>query len=187
MNQLKFAIFGTGYMAEIYAKLLIENPLSELIGFVGNSSKKCKKISDKYHVHVYDSGKFVDFLQDFNVDVVIVATPEWIRLEPIIASINFNKHIILEKPLADNLDDSYKIINLFKGYSKIIKTCHVLRYNPRFNALFEYLKNDSVGEIRHISSRRNSNNVRVMSSAITFEVKFSDPSFEYQTRSFPLA
>ena len=44
MNQLKFAIFGTGYIAEVYAKLLIENPLSELIGFVGNTSEKCKKI-----------------------------------------------------------------------------------------------------------------------------------------------
>lgn len=161
MNKLKFAIFGTGYMAEVYAKLLIENPLSELIGFVGNTSEKCKKISEKYSVNVYDSGRFADFLKDFNVDVVIIATPEWIRLEPIIASVNFNKHIILEKPLADNLKDSYKIINLFKDYTKIIKTCHVLRYNPRFNALFEYLKNKSVGEIRHISARRNSNNVRV--------------------------
>tara|TARA_Y100000589_G_C27194075_1_gene646016 strand:+ start:1892 stop:2905 length:1014 start_codon:yes stop_codon:yes gene_type:complete len=161
MNKLKFAIFGTGYMAEIYAKLLLDNPLAELIGFVGNSSKTCKRVSEKFSLKVYDSGKFSDFLKDFDVDVVIIATPEWIRLDPIIAAVNSSKNIILEKPLADNIQDSIKIIDLFRDYKKVIKTCHVLRYNPRFNALFEYLKNNTIGEIRHISARRNSNNVRV--------------------------
>ena len=161
MKKLNFVIFGTGYMAELYAKLLIENPLAKLIGFVGNSSKTCKKISEKYALEVYDSGKFSNFLEDFNVDVVLIATPEWIRLEPVISAVNFKKHIILEKPLADNFKDSQKIINLFRDYKKVIKTCHVLRYNPKFNALFEYLKDNSIGDIRHINARRNSNNVRV--------------------------
>ena len=80
MKKLKFAIFGTGNMAEIYAKLLLEHPSSELIGFVGNSSKTCRMISEKYSLPVYKDGNFVGFLQDFELDVVIIETPEWVRL-----------------------------------------------------------------------------------------------------------
>ena len=87
-----------GDLCEYYFNI----PLAELVGFVGNSATTCLKLFEKYLVNSYPNSKYFKFLEDHNIDVVIIATPEWIRLERCRPLSNL-KNIILEKPIADNL------------------------------------------------------------------------------------
>ena len=62
------------------------------------------------------------------IDAVVLATPEWVRVNVIKDIIKFNKHILLEKPLAVNMQDADMIRNMILTYSKKFMVCHPLRY-----------------------------------------------------------
>jgi predicted dehydrogenase len=159
--KIRVAIFGSGQMAKIYAEILSRHDYAQLVGFVGNGANKTELLKSDYGVPAYGNGSYKEFLKDFEVDAVIIATPEWVRLEPIKAVVNAGKSLLLEKPMAENWNDAKSIYSALLGYSKVIQFCHVLRFSPRFYALKQMVDAGRVGEIRHMHGCRNSNNKRV--------------------------
>ena len=54
-----------------------------------------------------------------------------------IKSLNSGAHIFIEKPLAENLEDAYEIINLAKKKNKKIVVGYILRYHPAWKKFIE--------------------------------------------------
>jgi predicted dehydrogenase len=159
--KIRVAIFGSGQMARIYGDVLKKHDLAQLAGFVGNSSDKVEHLKRDYEVPVYGDGNFKNFLNDVEVDAVIIATPEWVRLEPLKAAIDAGKAILIEKPFADSWEEAKQLYEVLNGYSHVIQFCHVLRFSPRFFAMKKMVSEGDVGDIRHMHGCRNSNNQRV--------------------------
>jgi N,N'-diacetyllegionaminate synthase len=101
------------------------------------------------------------FLNEIEVDAVIIATPEWVRREPIQATIDAGKAILIEKPFAESWDEAKQLHKILRSYPHVIQFCHVLRFSPRFFAMKKMVSEGYVGDIRHMHGCRNSNNQRV--------------------------
>lgn len=158
----RFAIFGTGSMASIYAELLFQRADVDLIGVVGNTPETTEKFGSQFGIEAYPHSQFEEMLKEHpDVDAVIIATPEWVREAPIAAAVDSGLNILLEKPFADSWDDCIRYSGLLKNFRGVFDTCHVLRHSPRFFALRNAVADGKIGDVRHIGSRRNSNKVRV--------------------------
>jgi predicted dehydrogenase len=158
----KFAIFGTGQMAAIYAEILQQRPDATLAGAVGNTLEKTEQFARKFEVPAYSNSQYERILKDHpDIDTLIIATPEWVRDEPILAALESKRHILLEKPFADSWEAAVRYRGLFDNFQSVFGICHVLRYSPRFFALRETVQSGRIGTVRHIHARRNSNNQRV--------------------------
>jgi predicted dehydrogenase len=155
------AIFGSGRMSRIYADIIQNNPSSYLVGFVGNTIQKSESLSREYGVPVYSVGDYRGFLSNHKVDALIIATPEWVRLDPIQAALDFQIPMLIEKPFSQSWEEAKKLYELLHSYQQVLQFCHVLRFSPRFDAMKKMISNGDLGELRHMSSRRNSNNVNV--------------------------
>ena len=161
-KKIKFGFIGTGNMAYIYANIINQRYDCDICAVVGNTDKKTKEFAKNFNISGYSNSAYEKmFLNHSEIEVVIIATPEWIRLDPIISSIKFKKHILLEKPFANSLDEAKEINNLLKNYPYVFDICHVLRYSPRFFSLKKSISDGDIGDIRNIYARRNSNNERV--------------------------
>lgn len=162
MKTLRFAIFGTGIMADIYARLLRQRTDCELCAIVGNTREKTDEFVSRFTVPAFYESDYVGMFKALpDIDAVIVATPEWIREKPIQAAIDNNVHILLEKPFADSWTEARKLYGMLHNYPKVVSLCHVLRYSPRFVAMQNAVERGEIGSVRHIYARRNSNNLRV--------------------------
>ena len=162
MNKIKIGIFGTGIMANIYSKIISQRTDCELICVTGNSEINSKKFGEQFGIKYYYNSEYDKMMIDNpELNVIIITTPEWVRIEPVKAAIKYNKHILLEKPFAKSKEDAENLYLLLNNYDKVFEICHVLRYSPRFQALKNSIDQGNIGEIRHIYARRNSNNVRV--------------------------
>lgn len=161
-NILNIGIIGTGLMAEIYAKIIKQRFDCKLVAVTGNTSENTFKFAHKFDIVGYSDSLYDLMFQEHpEIEAVIIATPEWIRIDPIISSIKFNQHILLEKPFTNSIESAYELRKLLEGYSNVFEICHVLRHSPKFYALNKSIKNGDIGDIRHIYARRNSNNLRV--------------------------
>ncbi len=162
IDYLNFGIIGTGLMARTYANIINQRYDCRLKVVAGNTIENTLRFAKMFDIASYSGSAYdIMFEQHPEIHAVVVATPEWIRIEPIKAAIKFNKHILLEKPFSSSIDSAYELKHLLQNYKKVFQICHVLRYNAKFNALNKSIRNGDIGIIRHIYARRNSNNERV--------------------------
>ncbi|MCW1891373.1 Gfo/Idh/MocA family oxidoreductase [Vibrio chagasii] len=69
-------------------------------------------------------------LKSDNVDAVILATPTQMHAEQAIACMEAGKHVLVEIPMADNIEDSYKVVETQKKTGVVAMAGHTRRFNP---------------------------------------------------------
>lgn len=157
---MRIAVVGAGNMGAIYARIVAENPFLELAAIIGNSSERAERLGSQYGTRAYHDGKVAEALEHIqSLDAVIVATPEWVRLNPIQETLRAGKHLLYEKPLAATLPEAEELFQLLASTALDIITMPVfsLRFTPQFAAGRRKVLEGQIGEIRHISTRRNGN------------------------------
>ena len=107
--------------------------------------------------------EFVGFVDPFNndadyknykdvpissFDVVIISTPDDVKIELIEYFLNNNKHVLVEKPLlSDSSNDLTKIHNIAKQNKLICYTAYNHRFEPHFINMKNLIESNKLGEI----------------------------------------
>lgn len=85
--------------------------------------------------------------------VAIVATDDQDHLEPTLYFLERGYHVLLEKPMAPDLESCERIVEAANQASGMSAVCHVLRYTPYFRQLRTMIEQGLVGRvlsIRHL-------------------------------------
>ena len=72
------------------------------------------------------------------VDVVDIVTPTPSHYELCAMAIRKSKHVFVEKPMANTIQEAYSLVKLVKESKVIFQVGHVERFNPAFTALQHY-------------------------------------------------
>lgn len=108
---LKFALVGCGRISVKHAELLGTSKIkgSELVAVCDIVEEKAKKVGNKYNVPHYSD--MDTMMQQEHIDVVSVLTESGNHARHVINLAKYGKHIIVEKPMALNLDDADAMIH----------------------------------------------------------------------------
>ena len=69
-------------------------------------------------------------ISEDNPDAIILATPTQAHAEQAIACMNAGKHVLIEIPMADSLEDSNRVVDKQKETGLTCMAGHVRRFNP---------------------------------------------------------
>ncbi len=84
-------------------------------------------------------------ISEDNPDAIILATPTQAHAEQAIACMNAGKHVLIELPMADSLEDSHRVVDKQKETGLICMAGHVRRFNPSH----QWIKNKiSAGDLK---------------------------------------
>lgn len=125
---LKAGVLGAGHLGKIHLRLLNQSEKYELVGFYDPNEKNAQKVSKEFG---YKSFASIDDLIDA-VDVVDIVTPTLSHYECAKKAIEKGKHIFIEKPIANSVDEAMEIIKLAKTHNVKGQIGHVERFNPAF-------------------------------------------------------
>lgn len=81
------------------------------------------------------------------IDAVTIATPDPFHLEPALKSINAQKHVLIEKPLATNTEDCYKIIEAAKKNNIRVAVDFHKRWDPASISIKNIISRKDIGSI----------------------------------------
>lgn len=132
---LKIGVLGAGHLGKIHIRLLKEIEDFELVGFFDPMLKNALQAEEEFGVPKFDS---IESLIDA-VDVVDVVTPTLSHYECAEKSIKKSKHVFIEKPLTNTLDEAKKLIELSEEANVKVQVGHVERFNPAFVAAEPYI------------------------------------------------
>lgn len=132
---LKFGVVGAGHLGKIHIKILKAAGFAEIVGFYDVSEEVRKSVEEEFGVKAYDD------LEELvhAVDVVDIVTPTITHFEIAQLAMRNFKHVFIEKPLTETLEESRKLIGLATEANVKVQVGHVERFNPAFVAVREEL------------------------------------------------
>jgi predicted dehydrogenase len=83
-------------------------------------------------------------------DVLIIATPDKCHRDHAVAAMAKGYHLLLEKPIANNLIDCKEIVEAARKYDRKIMVCHVLRYTVFYQQIKKLIDEGAIGKVQNI-------------------------------------
>ncbi|OZV66597.1 Gfo/Idh/MocA family protein [Winogradskyella aurantia] len=134
---LKAGVLGAGHLGKIHLRLLKESNKFELIGFYDADAKNAKAVETEFGYKYFNN---IDALIDA-VDVVDIVTPTLSHYECAKQAIKKGKHIFIEKPITNTVEEAETIRTLVAEHGVKGQVGHVERFNPAFTAVKDKIDN----------------------------------------------
>ena len=131
---LKVGVLGVGHLGKFHLNnwLVIEGV--ELVGFFDPGDDNALAVVAKYKIKRFDDAEqLIDAC-----DAVDIVAPTIAHFELCKAAITKGKHVFVEKPLANSMDEARQLVKLAKEANIKFQVGHVERFNPAFLALKNY-------------------------------------------------
>lgn len=143
---MKIGIIGCGLIGNKRAINIHKN--DTIIAVCDTNIKIAKELSTKLNCEY--TNQYNHIIQDKRIDVIIIATPNYLIKEIAIKSLNNKKHVLSEKPLGRNSSESKVINDCAKQNDRIIYTGFNHRFHPAIIKAKQFYDNGVIGDILHI-------------------------------------
>ncbi|MDI9638880.1 Gfo/Idh/MocA family oxidoreductase [Geitlerinema splendidum] len=105
-----------------------------------------KKVASEFGIPKHTTD-YRDILNDKEIDAISVCTPNKVHLQPTIDSLLAGKHVLCEKPLAMNADESRQMCQAEKESGKILQVALQMRFSGPGVFMKDYIDKGNMGDI----------------------------------------
>ncbi len=153
MKTLKVGLLGYGFMGKAHSRAFrdvcrfFDLPFKiEMKVICGRNEFKLKDAAEKYGWKSYETD-WRKVVSDSDIDIIDIATPGYAHKDQVIESAKNKKHIICEKPIANNFPDAVEMYETAKKN----KVKHFVMFNyrrvPAIALAKEMMVSGEIGEI----------------------------------------
>ncbi len=133
---LKVGVLGAGHLGKIHLRLLNQSEKYDLVGFYDADEISGNKVATEFGYKFFNS---IEALIDA-VDVIDIVTPTLSHYECAKQAIAKGKHIFIEKPITNTVEEAEHIRELLAKHNLRGQVGHVERFNPAFIAVKDNIK-----------------------------------------------
>jgi predicted dehydrogenase len=150
-EHITIGIIGAGMIGDVHINTIRNDGRGKVKWIAAATDETLLKKLSKHDIK-HGTLDYNDILNDPEVDAVVIASPPFTHLEMTFAAIESGKHILLEKPMTVNMNESNQIIEKAKNYSKVLLecSCRHARLQPKFRFAKKMIEDGELGEVYHI-------------------------------------
>mgnify|MGYP005848185217 CR=1 FL=1 len=137
MSSLKVGVVGVGRMGQRHCRVYDNIRKVKLVGVSDTNPHLGSQIAQQYDAIYFRN--YVDLLE--NVDVISIATPTQYHYEQTKLALERGVHILVEKPITENLEQAFEILNLVENKDVVFQVGHIERFNPAYIELKNVVEN----------------------------------------------
>jgi predicted dehydrogenase len=139
----------------------IVTPANALLGaeVVAIASRDLERAQDFAAQHSIPMafGSYAELIARDDIDLVYVPLPPSAHLEWCTAALAAGKHVLVEKPFANNAQDAAQMVAAARASGRHLIEGFHYRYHPLFERTLTALRKGEIGRIRHIEAVFNAN------------------------------
>ncbi|MFN5476782.1 MAG: Gfo/Idh/MocA family protein [Sphingobacteriales bacterium] len=144
---LKLGVFGVGHLGKFHLNNWKNIEGVEIVGFYDPSDTNAKEVEEKYGLKRFAEAEELISL----VDAADVVAPTTYHHELCKLALRNGKHVFVEKPMADTMEQAKEILSLVKESKVKFQVGHVERFNPAFLALQGHQLNPMFIEVHRLA------------------------------------
>jgi predicted dehydrogenase len=131
---LKVGVLGVGHLGKFHLNNWKEISGVELVGFYDPNDENAVVVAEKYQLKRFTNPEeLIDLC-----DALDIVAPTFAHFDLCKAGIRKGKHIFVEKPLANTMDEARELVQLAKEANIKFQIGHVERFNPALLALKDH-------------------------------------------------
>src|SRR6185436_17792433 len=118
---IKIGLFGVGHLGKIHLKLLKEIPHFQIVGFFDTDMERAEQVQHENNIPAFSSA---DELIS-QCDAADIVTPTVSHHQLAVKALKSSKHLFIEKPLANTLEEANEIRMLAREAQVKVQVGHV--------------------------------------------------------------
>ncbi|MFN3795181.1 MAG: Gfo/Idh/MocA family protein [Chitinophagaceae bacterium] len=144
---LKVGVFGVGHLGKFHLNNWKEIAGVKLVGFFDPNDAQAKEVAETYGLKRYaDADKLMDAC-----DIVDIVAPTDHHYAICMQAIRKGKHVFVEKPLANTIEEGREIVKLVREANVKLQVGHVERFNPAYMAVKDMQLNPMFIEVHRLA------------------------------------
>lgn len=149
--EIKIGLIGLGTIADRIAKGIICSDNGTLYAVASRSYEKAVAFKEKYQAKkAY--GSYEELLNDKEIDLVYIATINQSHYELIKKSVDYGKHIICEKPLVKNCEQTKEVYAYALSKNIFLMEAQKACFTALTRKIIALIDNDLIGKIQTINA-----------------------------------
>ena len=126
---MKVCLAGHGAFGIKHLEAMAKIPGIEVISLAGSNLDSAREVAQQWKIPHW-SADLAESLAQPGLDAVILTTPTQMHAAQGIACMRAGKHVMIEIPMADSVEDSERLVKVQKESGVIAMAGHTRRFNP---------------------------------------------------------
>ena len=147
------AVVGFGYWGPNIARNLTQLPECELRAICDLDPERLSAPKRLYPGCRLE-GDFQNLLRAPDIDAIAICTPVATHYDLASAALRADKHVLIEKPLADTSEKCERLINLAASRGRVLQVDHTFVYSEPVQAIRSMLDAGDVGDLLYVDAVR---------------------------------
>lgn len=144
---LKVGVFGVGHLGKFHLNNWKEIEGVKLVGFFDPNNDNAKPVAEQYGLKRFaDEEKLIEAC-----DIVDIVAPTDHHFQICMQAIRKGKHVFVEKPLANTLQEGRDIMDMVREANIKLQVGHVERFNPAYLAIKDMNLNPMFIEVHRLA------------------------------------
>jgi predicted dehydrogenase len=152
VTEYNLGIIGAGMYGKILMRHFQKDERANIIWVNSASETTTRSAAEEFGVKKLTLD-YHEVLADPAVDAVVIATPPFLHAEQMEAALAAQKHVLLEKPMAESLESVRRIVAAVEGAPDQVvleASCRHTRLTRKFQFVKSMIDRGRLGEIYHI-------------------------------------
>ena len=141
---MKVAVAGQGAFGIKHIEAMANISGIEVVSLAGGNPAGTEEVAKKFNIPHWTTD-LAESLKQPGVEAVILTTPTQLHADQAIQSMRAGKHVMVEIPMADTLEDSERICAVQKETGLVAMAGHTRRFNPSHQWVHNKIK---AGELK---------------------------------------
>jgi predicted dehydrogenase len=146
-QQVRFGILGAGGIAKSFARGIASAKGATLYAVASRDLQKAEAFKQEFNAEIA-YGTYEELVQDAQVDVIYVATPNSLHKDHAILCMKHGKGVICEKPLASNYKEGKEMVEAAKANDVFFMEAMWTRFFPLIKQVKKWIEEGKIGEVK---------------------------------------
>jgi len=151
-KRIGLAIVGAGRVGLFRGEVAARHPQVDWIGVADLKPDRAKLVGDKTKADFVTSD-FRGLLKRPEVTAAIISTDEHLHVEPILAAVERKLSLLIEKPLATELEASQRVLDAIKKSGADAVVGYTQRFRRKWLSVKEKVRTGALGDVTLVTSR----------------------------------
>jgi len=152
MKKLGVAVIGAGFWGKSHARNLKELNETRLLAVCDKDEVKAKAVAELFGIEAYSDSR--KMLKRKDVEAVTVCTWSTNLAAETMRALKAGKHVLVEKPMANNVQEAKKIVDLAKKNKRKLMVGFLMRFIPGVQRIKEAVEKGEIGALVYATARR---------------------------------
>jgi len=151
-EKINIGVVGCNGMGWADTTSLLKNQEIDLVGICDvDDNVVQKKLAEYASLRTNKPKTYGDYrklLSDKSIDAVVIGTPDHWHCKIMVDAVEAGKHVYVEKPVANSIDESYIMMKAAEKTGKVVQTGQWQRSGPHYKEAIDIVQSGKLGKIR---------------------------------------